>query len=112
MPKMISACGLDCYNCECREATLTGDMAKKEDIAVRWSKSYNANLTASDINCVGCTESGVHFGWCDQCPIRACTISRDYRTCAECADFPCEKSQFIIANVPDARANIESLRTI
>ena len=110
MAKMISACGLDCFGCECREATLSGDMEKKADIAVRWSKNYNAILTAADIHCVGCTEAGVHFSWCEQCPIRTCAISRNYQTCAECAEFPCDKSQFILNAVPDAKANIDSLR--
>ncbi|HNX38584.1 MAG TPA: DUF3795 domain-containing protein [Candidatus Cloacimonadota bacterium] len=112
MSKLISACGLDCFTCECREATLSGDLERKADIAVRWSKNYDASLTAADINCVGCTEEGTHFAWCNNCPIRACAVSKGYKTCAECAEFPCEKSQFIIANVPGAKENIESLRTV
>lgn len=27
MPKLISACGLDCHTCECREAYLAGDIS-------------------------------------------------------------------------------------
>jgi hypothetical protein len=111
MAKMISACGLDCFTCECREATLSGDAEKKAAIAVRWSKNYDAALTAADINCVGCTAEGVHFGWCLQCPIRTCVVDKGFKTCAECVEFPCEKNQMILDNVPDARANIESLRT-
>lgn len=110
MATMISACGLDCFGCECREATLSGDMAKKADIAVRWSQNDNATLTAADIECVGCTAEGVHFGWCGQCPIRTCAVSRQYTTCAECAEFPCDKSQLILSSDPEARARIESLR--
>lgn len=112
MERLISACGLNCATCECREATLSGDMERKADIAVRWSKNYDANLTADDISCVGCTEEGTRFKWCDNCPIRACAVGKGYKTCAECADFPCETNKFIIENVPDARANIESLRVL
>jgi len=110
MPKMIAACGLDCFGCECREATLSGDMVRKADIAVRWSQQYSAALTAADINCVGCTGEGAHFGWCEQCPIRTCAVSKNYKTCAECVEFPCDKSRLILDVVPDAKANIESLR--
>lgn len=111
MSKMISACGIDCEPCECRLATLSGDMIQKADIAARWSVTYQSEIKPEDINCVGCTQEGIHFAWCGKCPIRACAIGKGYETCAQCELFPCQKSQFIIANVPDARANIESLKT-
>lgn len=112
MPKMISACGIDCENCECRLATLSGDLVQKTDVAERWSKNYENAFTADDINCVGCTLEGVHFVWCDKCPIRTCAVGKGFSTCAECELFPCENSQFVLANVPDAKANIESLRSV
>jgi hypothetical protein len=61
MDKLISACGLDCLNCECFLATRSGDQQKKEDIAQRWSEIYQSEITADDINCVGCMNEGIHF---------------------------------------------------
>jgi hypothetical protein len=110
MNKMISACGIDCLSCECFEATRTGDPVKKQEIAGKWSKQYEAEITAADINCDGCMTGENHFGWCYKCPIRACVSEKSYQSCAECPDFPCPKSEFIINNVPDAKSNIESLR--
>ena len=110
MNKLTSACGLDCQGCECQLATLSGDMEQKADIAVRWSKNYDNTFSADDINCLGCLSDGPHFSWCEKCPIRACAFGRGYRSCAECADFPCEINGFLYEAVPSAKANILAQR--
>ncbi|MBM4404004.1 MAG: DUF3795 domain-containing protein [Candidatus Cloacimonetes bacterium] len=110
MTKILSACGLDCPGCECFVATRDNNDEQRRDIAVRWSKTYEAELTAQDINCEGCMSKGVRFGWCSQCPIRACVVGKGYASCAECADFPCATNSFIYEHVPSAKATIESMR--
>ncbi len=111
MKDLTSACGLDCHDCECYKATKSGDMELKADIAIRWSKNYNAALSAADITCNGCMSDGVHFSWCGNCPIRACATGKDYQSCAECADFPCDTNEFLYKAVPAAKENIESHRS-
>ncbi|HPF08131.1 MAG: DUF3795 domain-containing protein [Candidatus Cloacimonetes bacterium] len=110
MLKLISACGLDCFTCECREAYLNGDEARKADIALRWSKMYDNEFSAKDIACEGCMEGSVHFAWCEKCPIRACAEGKGYKSCAECADFPCEHNSWLYTQVPSAKEAIQSLR--
>lgn len=110
MNKFLSACGLNCPGCECYEAHQANDLARKEDIAVRWSKNYDAELKAADIACEGCMSEGVHFSWCDKCPIRACVVSKSFQSCAECADFPCATNEFLYNAVPEAKKTIESQR--
>lgn len=110
MEKLLSACGLDCYSCECREAYLANDEAKKADIAMRWSKQYDAELTADDIKCDGCMSAGEHFSWCNKCPIRACVTQRGYQNCAACPDFPCDTNGWLYQHVPEAKKAIESIR--
>lgn len=110
MTKLTSACGLDCPGCETYIATKSGDAAQKADIAVRWSKNYDASLTAADINCDGCMSDGAHFSWCGKCPIRSCVVGKGYQSCAECADFPCPTSEFLYNAVPAAKATIEAHR--
>jgi hypothetical protein len=110
MPKLISACGLDCFSCECREAYLAGDEARKADIAIRWTQMYGREFTAADITCEGCMEGQVHFTWCDMCPIRACVEAKGFSSCAPCPDFPCEHNKWLYEQVPAAKAAIEAQR--
>ena len=110
MNKYLSACGLDCPDCECYKATLSGDLAQKQDIAERWSKNYQASLTVDDIHCEGCMSSGRKFSWCDKCPIRVCVVENGYQSCAECDSFPCQTNAFLYEHVPAAKENILSLR--
>ncbi|MDP2173512.1 MAG: DUF3795 domain-containing protein [Candidatus Cloacimonadaceae bacterium] len=110
MNSFLSACGLDCQTCECYTATQEKDMENKKDIAVRWSKNYDANLSPEDINCDGCMSDGTHFGWCAKCPIRACVVNKDYQSCAECKDFPCATNEFLYNAVPSAKETILALR--
>jgi hypothetical protein len=111
MIELTSSCGLDCTGCECYLATKSGDMEQKADIAERWSKNYDNKFTAEDITCDGCLSDGAHFSWCGQCPIRACAFGKGYKTCAECADFPCPVNQFLYDAVPAARQAIEEHRS-
>ncbi len=110
MNKFLSACGLNCPTCECFEAHQAGDMKRKQEIAVVWGKNYQADLKAEDIACDGCMSEGAHFGWCNNCPIRACVVSKGYLSCAECADFPCATNEFLYKAAPAAKETIEKLR--
>lgn len=110
MKEIISACGLDCHTCDCYEATHSGDLEKKKVVARNWSKQYEAALTTDDINCDGCMSEGSHFSWCYKCPIRKCVIKKNYQSCAECPEFPCQTTEFLYQTVPEAQANIESMR--
>jgi hypothetical protein len=53
---------------------------------------------------------GIHFAWCNECPIRKCVSDRDYESCAECGDFPCKTLNFLYDGVPEAKINIENMR--
>lgn len=110
MPKMIAACGINCAACEAYLAYQAKDEAQLREVAIKWSKNYDAPLKPEDIKCDGCLSSGVQFSWCHECPIRACAQGKGYQTCAECADFPCPTNEFLYHSAPEAKANIESLR--
>ncbi len=110
MKTLLSACGLDCPGCECYQATLDNDQKRKEEIAVKWSAQYEAELKAEDINCNGCMSDGAHFSWCGKCPIRSCVVTRSYDNCSQCPDFPCETNEFLYNAVPSAKEAIEALR--
>jgi len=107
MKKMISCCGLDCASCEAYIATIKNDNALRAQVALQWSARYEANLKPEDINCSGCRAEGIKFNWCNRCPIRACATSRDYRTCAECGELPCEHNSALYQAVPEALSNLQ-----
>lgn len=111
MEKLIAACGIDCSECEARQATLANDNEKRTAVAAKWSQQYQAELTAESINCMGCMEPGVHFGHCNQCDYRACVRSKGLKNCSECSDFPCEMLSQFFGYVPAAKANLEALRS-
>ncbi|HOD18368.1 MAG TPA: DUF3795 domain-containing protein [Candidatus Cloacimonadota bacterium] len=110
MEKLIAACGIDCSKCEARQATIANDNALRTAVAEKWSQRYDIKLTADNINCLGCIEPGVKFAHCYECDIRACVRSKGLKNCAECADYPCAMLQEFLAEVPDAKANLEELR--
>lgn len=110
MNKFLSACGLDCPTCECYEAHQDNDLERKQDIALRWSKNYDADLKAEDIACDGCMSEGAHFSWCGKCPIRACVVQKGYLSCAECDSFPCPTNEFLYNAVPAAKETILKAR--
>jgi len=109
MSKLIAPCGLDCAACSARVATLTNDDALRAKVAEQWSKDYHADITAADINCVGCLEDGVHIGHCDECEIRGCVVSRGLHNCAQCDDFACEQAEQFFQYVPQAKKNLLEL---
>ena len=59
---------------------------------------------------MGCAHEGRHAPYCGQCDIRKCGDEKAVATCAECADYGCEKLAAFLVNVPDAKANLEARR--
>jgi hypothetical protein len=110
MEKLIAACGIDCTECDARKATLANDNEMRTTVAEKWSKEYDANLIAENINCMGCMEPGVHFNHCNECDYRACVRSKGLTSCAQCKDYPCELISTFHGYVPSAKANLEELR--
>ncbi len=111
MSKQLAACCLDCASCETYQAHQAGDLAKKQDIAIRWSKHYDGELTANDIVCDGCMSNSARFAWCNNCPIRACVTEKGLNNCAECEIGTCETNAFLFKAAPEAKANLEKLRS-
>jgi len=85
--KLRAACGINCENCPAYIARINNDCALREKTAHEWNKTYGANFTAEQINCVGCLVDGEHSGYCFACPIRACVIKRKLPHCYACSDF-------------------------
>jgi len=73
---------------------------------------YNASgLTAENVQCDGCMTEGRKIGHCSECQIRLCAIENERTNCAVCPDYACEKLQGFWKAVPQAKVNLEAIRT-
>jgi len=109
--KTLSMCGLDCAACPAFIAHKANDQALRVKTAAEWSKQFGVALKPEDINCVGCLKTeGVQIGHCADREIRKCGLARKVRNCALCPDYPCEKIDRFVANVPPAKTNLEEVR--
>jgi len=106
--KYIAYCGLDCYKCEARIATINNDDALREKVAAEWSKMNGFPITKDMINCVGCKIDGVKTPFCDQlCEIKKCASKSKYETCGQCKGVnKCKKIKMIISHNDEAKKNI------
>ena len=88
MKKLIGCCGLDCEKCDAYIATLNNDNKLREKTAKLWSKLNNAVITPKMINCTGCRTEGVKTLFCSSlCQVRKCVKSKNFETCANCAEL-------------------------
>ena len=100
---MIAYCGIDCSKCESYLATQSGSDEELAKIA---------EVKPEYVVCDGCKEGERHSYFCsNMCAMRKCCVEKHYETCIECGDFPCADLQAELDHVPDARSNLEKLRT-
>jgi hypothetical protein len=107
----IAYCGLDCAACPAFHGAERLSLDERQAVAEQWNIEYGGAHTAADIDCVGCQYEGKHTPHCESlCDIRTCAIEKAVSTCAACADYGCARLAGFIANVPQAKANLEALR--
>ena len=109
MDEKILFCGLDCLACPAYLATQRCDKKALERIAIEWSNG-EIKLSPENIDCVGCTEDGQHFSWCDICPIRKCVMGKKVRNCAYCVHYPCEELDKSFERSPEAKETLDKIR--
>ena len=80
--KLAAPCGLYCGVCGIYIAYRDDNAKFKE----RLKDVYLVD--ADEIRCEGCL-SQVLFKYCQDCPIRACTLEKGIEGCHQCGDFPC-----------------------
>lgn len=96
---MISYCGLDCSICEEYLATQAKNKTELTKIAKQWtdSKKFEVKISPQSVLCDGCkTGKRLSFHCSESCIIKKCCKEKALESCAECADYPCEKEQYLI----------------
>lgn len=109
--EMIAFCGINCADCPAYVATVNNDDNLREKTAKEWSKMFNADIKASDINCHGCHGNGEKlFSHCHVCEIRKCGIEKGIEsTCAECKDYACKKLEDLQQYLPNEKKQLDEL---
>ncbi len=108
----ISYCGLMCWECPAHVATRTDDRVMLDRTARMWSEAFGEEIAPEHIVCDGCkTEEGRKALFCGICKVRACAIERGYESCAPCPDYACDKLEEFFGMAPEARANLEKMRS-
>ena len=108
---MIAYCGIDCSKCKSYIATQSGKSEELEKVANELEKIYRAEVKPEYVICDGCKIDKRHSFFCtNRCKMRHCCIDKDYNSCIECSDFPCNELELEIKNKPEARENLEKMR--
>lgn len=110
MKEIYAPCGIDCQICDCYIATQSNDKEARQKMADSFKAKYGKDIDPETIVCDGCPTEGRHIGFCAECGIRACAFGKGFATCAECAELPCEKGQFIWTSNSKSLANLELLK--
>jgi hypothetical protein len=109
---MIAYCGLDCSKCDAYLATQENNKEKLKEVAEKWSKQFNHDIKPEHVVCDGCKENKRQCIHCtNTCNIRKCNINKGLNSCIECSDFACKDIQFVLDNAPEAKDNLEKLKT-
>jgi hypothetical protein len=110
MAAMIVFCGLDCAQCEAYQATQANDQAWQERVLAKWRTEFHMpDMPFAAVVCDGCRGARLG-GYCGECPIRACAVSKGFETCADCPDYACPELEKILSMAPQNKANLEALR--
>lgn len=106
---IISCCGIMCSECPVYIATQKNDDSMKKYLAAHYS-SPEQTFYPKDISCHGChTVSADHNKFGKNCQIRKCCKVNHKRICAECKNFPCDKTEKYIPQGTEHRFRLEEM---
>lgn len=89
MPKLMSACGVLCSDCQAYLANTKG-VAHQKRTADAWFRIYARKENVENISCGGCLSSDEQvFHSSRTCKARRCCLSKGFASCAECAVENC-----------------------
>ena len=86
--EILTRCGFRCDMCPAYVENI-GNLADPEAVRLGWKKYFGFDIPADQVVCDGCLNEGKHAD--KDCPVRPCAIVKKVATCAQCADYGCEK---------------------
>ena len=91
MSTITGRCGFRCDLCP----AYTGNVHSPRDkqrVSDVWFTYYGFRIPPAQIHCDGCRDESPDAARIDdKCKVRACTITRNLDTCANCPQYPCDE---------------------
>jgi hypothetical protein len=103
----LSACGLNCANCDIYMAS-HGDEDARKSIVDWFRDERNIDLDPEQVRCEGCMGDSERH-WSPDCGMMTCAKERELEHCFECGEFPCSRNEeFSADGTPHHRRTIEN----
>lgn len=111
MEKMVGYCGIVCSECPVLMATQKDDDEERKRVAEIFTRQYGKEYKPQDINCDGCVSGNSRiFSYCNVCEIRKCGREKNFRNCAYCEEYPCQKLSKLFAEYGKAKETLDEIR--
>jgi len=85
--RLMAPCGLLCATCGVYIAHRDGNLKFRDKLAALYGSE------PGDTICKGCMQDDPPeclYSFCQSCPLRDCVRSKEYYSCHQCSDWPCE----------------------
>ena len=93
MDEMIGYCGYNCGLCAAR----SDDPAVRQKLVDGWRRIFgHQHYTAENVRCDGCRGDGRIAD--QQCKARPCAREKKMTSCAQCAEFACDKVRNLLCS--------------
>ena len=94
MEPILTRCGYRCDLCLAYRPIVGRDPSSQQKLSDGWFTYFGFRIPPEQIVCDGCLADGTDIRLLDVgCPVRPCVVERGLDTCAQCADYGCEKLQ-------------------
>ncbi len=108
---MIAYCGIDCEKCDSYIATQSEKKEELMKVANKLAIRYSAEVKPEYVICDGCRADGRRSYFCKNiCKMRTCCIEKNYYSCIECDELPCEELQDELDKNPEALTNLKKMK--
>ncbi|MEW6217241.1 MAG: DUF3795 domain-containing protein [Candidatus Bipolaricaulota bacterium] len=87
--RLISACGIDCTDCDIRRAP--ADLELQSTISQWFKEKRNLDVKPEAIRCSWCRGDRADHWSADCWILHCCVDEKGLAHCSQCADFPCSR---------------------
>jgi hypothetical protein len=108
--RMIAVCGLDCTDCDMREATTNPELQRQH--AEWFKRERGIDVEPEDIRCMGCKGDREMHRSPDCWILLCCVDRRGLDFCSECDEFPCSRLEEWAQGRGRYGAALDRLRTM